>query len=42
MVEFDKEKEMKRIERATTAMFPTKANAPTEKTRLQVEFLFIC
>jgi len=35
MVEFDKEKEKKRIERATTAMYPTKSEAPTEQTMMQ-------
>ena len=39
MVEFDKEKEKKRIERATTAMYPTKAEAPTEQTMMQVRDL---
>ena len=36
MVEFDKEKEQKRLERATTAMYPTKSEAPTEQTMMQV------
>ena len=36
MVEFDKEKEQKRLERATTAMYPTKGEAPTEQTMMQV------
>jgi len=35
LVELEKEKEELRIERATTAMFPTKDKAPTEKTYLQ-------
>lgn len=32
IVELEKEKEKKRIERTTTEMFPTKANAPTQES----------
>jgi len=35
MVEMEKEKELQKIERATTGMFPSRKNAPTEKSFIQ-------
>merc|ERR1719427_1143786 len=35
MVEIEKEKEIQKIERQTTGMFPSRNNAPTEKTYIQ-------
>jgi len=35
IVEIQKEKDLQKIERATTAMFPTKKDAPTEKSYMQ-------
>jgi len=35
MVEIEKEKELQKIERQTTAMFPSRKNAPTEKSFIQ-------
>jgi len=35
LIQMEKEKEEKRVERATTGMFPNKADAPTEKSYLQ-------
>ena len=36
MVEIEKEKASKKLERQTTAMFPSRNEAPTEKTFIQV------
>ena len=36
IVEMDKEKEQRRIERQTTEMFPTKDKAPTKESFLKV------
>jgi hypothetical protein len=38
MIELEKEKEEARIERATTQMFPTAAEAPTTQTYIQVTY----
>ena len=35
MVEIDKEKEVQRIERLTTKMFPTAATAPTHQSKMK-------
>ena len=40
MVEIEKEKDNKKIERQTTGMFPSRKNAPTEKSYIQVGYFF--
>ncbi len=39
LIELEKEKELARIERATTMMFPNSSDAPTMKSYMQVRII---
>ena len=41
MIEIDKEKAQKKIERLTTGMFPKANSAPTQETYYKVRFVLI-
>ena len=41
LIELEKEKELARIERATTMMFPNSSDAPTMQSYMQVRLIIL-